>query len=181
MFLVYPPNVTYAPLGSTVTLECVADQPSFAWTVSGQQLIHGIVSDVSEGLKAMFGLEVGPTEEVVGGNNRSTLSFDASVATNDTFNSIVCEAGSSTFTLVDGPSVSITVYGEFTVLPSTVYEVGHCVSYTNHFKHFPHSLCIHVLTIALPNTCICHVHVFGSAIVVAPRPNCHVYSLMFTL
>ena len=84
--------------------------------MNGQQLLHGIVSDE---LNETFGLEVGPTEEVVGDNNRSTLSFNASEATNDSFDGIVCQAGPTTFTLVDGPSVSITVYGEFTVLPST--------------------------------------------------------------
>ena len=125
MFLVYPPNVTYAPLGSTVTLECVADIPSFAWKVNGQQLVHGVVSDFSDALKAGYGLEVGPTEEVTEGTYGSTLSFNASVATNETFNSIVCQVGPSTFTLEDGSSVAITVYGEFTVLPSTVMNIAH--------------------------------------------------------
>ena len=156
MFLVYPPNVTYAPLGSTVTLECVADQPSFAWTVNGQQLVHGIVNSA---LNEAFGLEVGPTEEVVGGNNRSTLSFDASVATNDTFNGIVCAAGSSTFTLVYGPSVSITVYGEFTVLLSTVYEVGHTQTTSN----TSHTVCVYMYLLLHYQI---HVHVMYMYLVV---------------
>ena len=109
----YPPNITHAPLGSTVTLECVANQPALAWKVNNQQLLHGTVSDE---LKVQFGLVVGPTEEVVEGNYRSTLSFDASVATNTTFNHIICQAGSSEFTLNDGPLVHITVYGEFLLL-----------------------------------------------------------------
>ena len=96
-----------------MTLECVANQPALAWKVNEQQLFHGIVSDL---LKEQFGLVVSPTEEVVEGKYRSTLSFDASLATNTSFNYIICQAGSSEFTLNDGPLVYITVYGEFTIL-----------------------------------------------------------------
>ena len=112
-FLVYPSNVTSAPLGSTVTLECVAMQPVLVWELNDLQLIGVTLLNV---LNEQFGLVVGPTEEVIEGTYRSTLSFDASVATNTTFNYIRCLAGSTYFQLFSGPLVYITVYGEFTLL-----------------------------------------------------------------
>ena len=112
-FLVYPPNVTRAPLGSTVTLECVAMQPVLVWELIDLQLIGVTLLTV---LNEQFGLVVGPTEEVTEGIYRSTLSFDASVAINTSFNYIQCLAGSTYFQLFSGPLVYITVYGEFTLL-----------------------------------------------------------------
>ena len=109
VFLAYPGDVTVA-LGYTVTLECVADQPSLAWTVNGIQLLDQpalqpfLDAGVIEG--------IGATERVEGGN-RTTITINATPLANNTISSILCQAGQDEFNLQDGETVSFTVYGQW--------------------------------------------------------------------
>jgi hypothetical protein len=106
-FLVYPENVT-AALGTSVTLECVANQPALAWTINDIQLLEE--TRVSDLIDAGFILGVGETEAVPGGN-RTTLTIPASERVNDSVTGIVCQAGPTLFEVVDGETVSLSVYG----------------------------------------------------------------------
>ena len=103
----YPSNVT-APLGSNVTLECVADQPVVAWILNDIMLLSQ--SSVQELQEVGFIVEIGSTETVPGGS-QTTITIPASLLVNDTVKRILCSAGPNKFELNDGPAVAITVYG----------------------------------------------------------------------
>ena len=79
MFLSYPTNVT-APLGSNVTLECVANQPVLDvmfWTLNDIQLVDDRI------IQSL-------TEDVSDGTHRTAITLPASVRVNETIDEIVC-------------------------------------------------------------------------------------------
>ena len=108
MFLVYPDNLV-APLGSNVTLECVADQPVLAWEVNGLHLLDPII--IQNFKSAGLILTFGATESVPGGS-RTTITIPATVPVNDSIDSIICSAGPTEFDLADGDIITFTVYGQ---------------------------------------------------------------------
>ena len=89
-----------AALGTNVTVECVADQPTLAWSVNFRQLLNPLAL-----------LERGETESV-GDNYRSTLTISATELANRTIREIRCQAGQDEFSLSDGPPFTFTVYGQ---------------------------------------------------------------------
>ena len=105
----YPDNVT-APLGSNVTLECVADQPALSWKINNRQLLdESVINDFKV---HGFILDIGVTESVPGGN-RTTVTIPATVPVNDSIGSISCQAGPTMFDLGDGGTITFVVYGEY--------------------------------------------------------------------
>ena len=97
-----------APLGTTVELECEADQPALAWTINGVQLLDQTFIDDLVNLG--FVLEVGQIERTSRGN-RTTIIIPATVAVNNSVNVIVCQAGPTEFDLSDGADISFSVFG----------------------------------------------------------------------
>ena len=98
-----------APLGSNVTLECVADQPLLVWSINNLQLLDPAI--IQRFKDAGIIIEIGATESVPGGN-RITITIPATVTVNATINSIICSAGSTEFDLQDGDIITFTVYSE---------------------------------------------------------------------
>ena len=109
-----------AALGSSVTLECVADQPVLGWTINSLQLLEGsplIQTLENQGFIESFGV----TEEVPGGY-RTTITFPASVRVNNTIDRVTCLAGSNDFEIYEGRIVTIVVYGEDRLCQLSVHE-----------------------------------------------------------
>ena len=98
-----------APLGSNVTLECVADQSVLRWVVNGLQLSDSSVIDNVKNAGVIIG--IGATESVPGGN-RTTLTIPATIPVNNSIVGISCQAGPTDFGLVDGDTITFTVYGQ---------------------------------------------------------------------
>ena len=111
-----------AALGTNVTVECVADLDTLVWSINGLQLLEQDAFNAFAAQGVL--LEVGETE-AEGDNYRSTLTIPATEQANETVREILCQAGTSEFTLDgDGPTSTFTVYGQpsFSVV-NTLYCV----------------------------------------------------------
>lgn len=97
----------------------MAAQPALAWKVNDLQLLDPNIRN--NFLTARLVLEIGGTENIPGEGNRTTLTIPASVAVNDSIDTIVCQAGPTEFILTDGDIITFTVYGECVYTDRCVY------------------------------------------------------------
>ena len=100
-----------APLGTAVTLECVANVSSVAWSINDLQLIDP--GNIQLAFANMLIVELGETEELGDDTYRTTITIPATEFVNRSIDFIMCQAGPTDVTLVDGDPFTFTVYGEW--------------------------------------------------------------------